>query len=54
MDAEHQDISPLKIKAARSRFILIEQLSANELVTHIIWDDILPMETDDTFYLGLV
>jgi hypothetical protein len=45
------DLPTRKIKAARSRFILLEGFSNFPLVDQINWDDVIPPETDSSFTL---
>jgi hypothetical protein len=39
---DEADAHTIKVKAARSRFILLEQLSKHDQIAHLNWADILP------------
>jgi hypothetical protein len=49
MDDHESDGCQIKINAARSRFILLDQLSKHDLTAHINWDDTLPHGNDEQF-----
>jgi hypothetical protein len=53
MKADEADAHPIKVKAARSRFILLEQLPKHDQIAHLNWADIFPPETDEAFYSSM-
>jgi hypothetical protein len=53
MKADEVDAHPIKVKAARSRFILLEQLPKHDQITHLNWADIFSPETDEAFYSSM-
>jgi hypothetical protein len=50
VESSGHDGHPVKVKTARSRFILLDQLSSHDSVAHINWNDLLPSESDEQFY----
>jgi hypothetical protein len=53
VDLDESPVPPIKIKAVRSRFILLEQLSHHELTAGINWNEVIPSETDERFFSSM-
>jgi hypothetical protein len=52
-EVEEADLPIRKIKAARFRFIFLEQFSNSPFVNPINWDDVIPLETEAILYSSM-